>query len=809
MHNLQNTTKVPGSELALSLGCFLFSAWMAVASHGAIAAEAVGSQGRELTYVESRGGEQPCFDTHVPMTPTTRIVMDFQYPVNPGADGSCFFGQSYFKTGFMWGARGGCFAFHSPTAGYHLSSVPVDTSRHVFDIANGSQKLDGAEIATLAYGSEGSTISSVYLFAYLNGYMGYSGHGNIRLFSCQIYEGETMVRNYVPWTRDGVVGLYDKVNASFSFCFSRGQLMGPVFEDVEYVESTGNEYIDTGVVPTSETRIEQDCQYLDFTSSDRWFQGIYGSATTTDYEWGVDSGWFKFYNNTSAAQFWSGNRKADTERHVFSLASGSQKIDGVECGTAKLGAASQGGANETMFLFARRVVSNNNAPKNNAKMRLYACQIYEGDALIRDYRPCTSNGVVGVMETVSSNFVALTYNVGLPARTIHGGMTNLIDCAYVETTSSEFIDMGVSPTADLRMVLDGRFMSLPGKNTRLLAGVNDNTHDFAWGIDGNGKFVTYMYNGLGWQAGPDADTERHVWDMGPGLQKIDETVIATQTHRDTKDVWCSLFIGARQTFWSGPKFPAIAEPHAMRIYGCKFYKGEKLIHDFVPCFGVGTSGLRDRVTGIFCPMLSIDTTKRSRGIFAPFAGEALKYVESTGSQYVDLEASPSLDLKVELDCQYRNVTSRQLNGYNSLGTDFAWGVDGGKFRTYSWSSSSAVWLGDRAADTLRHVFSFENEKQMLDGADYTRALMGGATDETMFLFARRCSWHPRVADFGKMRFYGCKIYRGDQLIRDYVPMKVFGTPCLYDKVDCRPYLPHGGGLLYKEIPPLGLTLLVR
>ena len=44
-----------------------------------------------------------------------------------------------------------------------------------------------------------------------------------------------------------------------------------------------------------------------------------------------------------------------------------------------------------------------------------------------------------------------------------------------------------------------------------------------------------------------------------------------------------------------------------------------------------------------------------------------------------------------------------------------------------------------------------------------------------------------------------------ELVRDFVPARVLGFTCLYDRVNNRPYLPHGGDL----IPPQGAAIIIR
>ena len=786
-------------------------AWGVLGFQGMAAGEPVDA-GRQIEYVEARLQDRQCFDTDVPLKTTTRIVMDFQYSVDPG-NTSQFNGASYFNPGFMWGVHEGYFGFHTPVLQYVNTSVPADASRHVFDIASGSQKLDDEEIATVDFQVSGTTVAHVYLFGYLAGVMEARGFSTMRLYSCQIYDGATLVRDYVPWMRGGVAGLYDRVNNRFSICFTKAQLMGPMYHDVAYVESDGSEYVDTGYVPNLNTKVVLDCQYL--TTSIRQLQGFNGSATTTDFAWGIDAGYFRTYEWTTTTG-WRGNRAADTDRHVFTFEDGKQTIDGEDYTTARMAVGNAGTAEMSLYLFARKTSWTGTTPCESNVMRLFGCQIYEGDTLVRDYRPCSSNGVAGLMETVSSNFVHLTYNFGTKMR-CSPGATNMIDCAAIEMVGSQFLDTGVTPTKQTRMVLDCQYTALPASGSRYLAGVNSNSgYDFSWGINGDGQFVTYLRSGS-WQIGPAADTKRHVWDLGPGTQKVDATLIATQTPADKTTQGLPIYLGARHVLWSTGSTAeiaassAVAEPNCVRIYGCRFYEGDALTHDLAPCFCEGNAGLRDKVTGAFLPIEAQTAGRRSGGIFAPFAEEVYDYIESTGSQYVDTEVRVTDKLKVVLDSQYRNTSARQLQGYNNNSSvDFAWGIDNGYFRTFNCNSSA--WAGNTKADLQRHVFTFENGKQTIDGADYTTAAVRGtnpSSDQVLYLFARLVTWSPFCQNHCFMRLYSSQIYQDGELVRDFVPARALGFTCLYDLVNNRPYLPHGGDFLFRAIPPKGTMIIIR
>lgn len=187
----------------------------------------------ELEYVESVGS--PYLDTGVVPATTTRVVCDFRYVAVPTArsrngwtstvSGAFWFGTD--NTPAKFGA--------SVSADFAVADtgVELDTGRHTFDISMVAIKFDGAPVANpgTAYQGAGSG-NTMYLFASRHPQSGTVGAGGkIAIYSCQIYDGDTLVRDFVPARRasDNAVGLYDRTSGAekvFYVCEGGGTLYG-------------------------------------------------------------------------------------------------------------------------------------------------------------------------------------------------------------------------------------------------------------------------------------------------------------------------------------------------------------------------------------------------------------------------------------------------------------------------------------------------------------------------------------------------------------------------------------------------------
>lgn len=175
----------------------------------------------ELDYVESVGS--PYLDTGVVPTTTTRVVCDFRYVAIPTARSRN--GWTSTVSGAFWFGTDGTdsSASHfgaSVSANFAVADtgVALDTSRHTFDISTAAIKFDDDGVANpgTAYQGAGSG-ETMYLFASRHPQSGTVGAGGkIAIYSCQIYDGDTLVRDFVPARRasDNAVGLYDRASGA-------------------------------------------------------------------------------------------------------------------------------------------------------------------------------------------------------------------------------------------------------------------------------------------------------------------------------------------------------------------------------------------------------------------------------------------------------------------------------------------------------------------------------------------------------------------------------------------------------------------
>ena len=156
------------------------------------------------------------------------------------------------------------------------------------------------------------------------------------------------------------------------------------YTQLEYIESTGTQYISTGITPTENTKV-----VIEFNSS-----------SSSGVVFGQDSGYkvnaFMFamtvvvFDSTKKDISISANAK-----HTVQVAPKAFKVDN---GSSQYIYANKVNAAYPMFLFG-----NNRKGKfsEGVAMKLYSFKVYENDVLIADYIPCKQGNAVGLYDDVA------------------------------------------------------------------------------------------------------------------------------------------------------------------------------------------------------------------------------------------------------------------------------------------------------------------------------------------------------------------------------------------------------------------------
>ena len=404
----------------------------------------------QVEYIQSSGTQY--IDTGFKPGGNTKVVIDF-----------CAYNQSTTQQGVFGGGTnttGGLFSLLTGTSTSSLQA-DYDTTQSLANINNTISELDLTKRVVISMSNElvinSSSVTSVdiktftstqnmYLFANNNGGT-LQLPSSIYLYSCMIYDHDTLVRNFIPCKNSaGTVGLYDATNGVFyqnagSGSFTAGpdvtyadgvvinylgsnkvvdindepvkelakdtewifQAVAEIEESklpegytqLEYIQSSGTQWIDTGFKPNQNTRVLADCDLM---------SGVYPTAFGA---WSSSSGakYILLSLSDTVARHYYNLIETDKNvtikgRHMLDMNKNKLIVDNVEIVTV---AASTFSVSQSLYLFTFHGGETNENFKTNAKY--YSCKIYDNDTLVRDFIPCkNADGVIGMYDVVNSQF---------------------------------------------------------------------------------------------------------------------------------------------------------------------------------------------------------------------------------------------------------------------------------------------------------------------------------------------------------------------------------------------------------------------
>ena len=228
----------------------------------------------------------------------------------------------------------------------------------------------------------------------------------------KVYRSGTLVRDYVPCVRnsDGIAGLYDKVENKFytnsgTGSFGSGATTGDVVEEyqrVEHLDFTGSQYINTGIIPTANTKVETTFKT---STNSRW---LFGSRTSTSA-----TNIYAVYFN-SATLLWyqirtSGDAKSvDNYFNKISYLT-TTRSEFILNGKTTSGFGTDALGSSTWPMYIGSVNTAGKADGTSGRHfvgELYSFKIWDGTTLVRDFVPVvrSRDGVAGLFDLVENKF---------------------------------------------------------------------------------------------------------------------------------------------------------------------------------------------------------------------------------------------------------------------------------------------------------------------------------------------------------------------------------------------------------------------
>lgn len=168
------------------------------------------------------------------------------------------------------------------------------------------------------------------------------------------------------------------------------------YQEVEYIQSTGTQYIDTGFIPNQNTRVVVDFQYTEIIGA--FLLGSRTTALARSYAINISSNkGVTSYGTTGNVAY----KAADTKRHVIDKNKNLFYLDGVLLLTQPTQTFTAPGSLEMFATY-----NGNTAGYLPSKAKLYLLKIYDNDNLVRYYVPSyrISDNVIGLYDLVGNKF---------------------------------------------------------------------------------------------------------------------------------------------------------------------------------------------------------------------------------------------------------------------------------------------------------------------------------------------------------------------------------------------------------------------
>lgn len=174
------------------------------------------------------------------------------------------------------------------------------------------------------------------------------------------------------------------------------------YTELEYIESTGTQYINTDVAGGMPLKVEMVLETTTGTSSvDKMVFASYDGTNNTIPVYWYKGTWFTEVDKTTGQS--AGGTLADNTRYNVVFDATSAKYSLVVNGSTlveKTGSLT--GSTKPLFLFAR---NNNGTASHHATAKVYGLKMYNNNVLVRDFVPCINPyGEIGLYDCVNGRF---------------------------------------------------------------------------------------------------------------------------------------------------------------------------------------------------------------------------------------------------------------------------------------------------------------------------------------------------------------------------------------------------------------------
>lgn len=168
------------------------------------------------------------------------------------------------------------------------------------------------------------------------------------------------------------------------------------YTKLDYIESSGRQYINTGFKPNQNTRCVMDIENL--SSAQAAFFGARANQNAASFTY------FSLSATTGRSDYGSSKQSMSFTNTVGRYTVDQNKNVCTANGVTATGTANTFQLTNNLYLMA---VNQADAAMQNAKLKLYSAKVYDNGTLVRDFIPCkNASGTIGLWDNVNSVFYA-------------------------------------------------------------------------------------------------------------------------------------------------------------------------------------------------------------------------------------------------------------------------------------------------------------------------------------------------------------------------------------------------------------------
>jgi len=563
------------------------------------------------------------------------------------------------------------------------------------------------------------------------------------------------------------------------------------YTELEYIESTGTQYIDTGYVPNTTTRVVASIAFPETSNTAL----CWGSRSSGAYNTSLD----QFYCGHTGTNLWY--YSATTQTTIRTGISPNVFYD-IDVTNTRVTAT----ATQNIYLFA---LNNLGTATTDSSSKIAKFKIYDNGILVRNFIPCkNASGVIGMYDTVSQTFFANQGTGTFLAGPLVGKLPSGYDrMQFTYMTEGSYLLTDIVPQGDYRIEVDFATTSFPSISTSLF-GTRPSTSAGSGIQLGLGTTGQFALDGLGARYNPTTlatinTRYKYVWNNKNVTLTSGSTTIGSYTFTGEQTQTYPLVFNGLNNAGTASGGKA-----GIYLYSFKAWNAQgELIADYIPCVKLQplTIGLYDSVSGNFLtatagtwnsgPAVHSDYTPTpeapldiwcNNGVMKvrhqsglPLGYTLLDYIESTGTQYINTGITDVTNSEFEVVAQQTSITGAFPTIMGALdgesGYKVVCGLSTSNNTFYSQCGGPQGFIVSSVPnDTQKHTFKVTTTtNQQTLQVDDTAVVTGNyaitsTTGYSLTICARN---KDTVSNFTRQKVFSVRIKKSGVLIRDFVPVK--------------------------------------